>query len=91
MLFRKTVAVYCKNHTKHNYILLGRMQSFSMLKQVVHIVTYLSVCLSVCPSVAHLSIYLIYGSTSLVDLDRFFSFLIYTQSVGFLGRGISPS
>jgi hypothetical protein len=24
------------------------------------------------------------------DLGRFFSFLIYTQSVGLLGRGISP-
>jgi hypothetical protein len=33
----------------------------------------------------------IYGSTALVDLGRFFSFLIYTQSVGLLGRGISPS
>jgi hypothetical protein len=33
----------------------------------------------------------IYGSTALVDLDRFFSFLIYTQSVGLLGRGISQS
>jgi hypothetical protein len=32
-----------------------------------------------------------YGSTALVYLGRFFSFLIYTQSVGFLGRGISPS
>jgi hypothetical protein len=31
----------------------------------------------------------IYGSTALVDLGRFFSFLIYTQSVGPLGRGIS--
>jgi hypothetical protein len=27
----------------------------------------------------------------LLDLGRFFSFLIYTQSVGFLGRGCSPS
>jgi hypothetical protein len=27
----------------------------------------------------------------LLDLGRFFSFLIYTQSVGLLGRGISPS
>jgi hypothetical protein len=33
----------------------------------------------------------IYGSTALVDLGRFFSFFIYTQSVGLLGRGISPS
>jgi hypothetical protein len=37
------------------------------------------------------AIYLpIYGSTALVDLGPFFSFLIYTQSVGLLGRGISP-
>jgi hypothetical protein len=36
----------------------------------------------------YLSIYLsIYGSTALVDFGRFFSFLIYTQSVGLLGRG----
>jgi hypothetical protein len=32
----------------------------------------------------------IYGSTALVDLGRFFSFLIYTLSAGILGRGISP-
>jgi hypothetical protein len=43
----------------------------------------MSVCLSVCLP--------IYGCTALVDLGRFFSFLIYTQSVGLLGRGISPS
>jgi hypothetical protein len=28
-----------------------------------------------------------YGSTVPVDLGRFFSFLIYTQTVGLLGRG----
>jgi hypothetical protein len=33
----------------------------------------------------------IYGSTAHVDFGCFFSFLIYTQSVGLLGRGISPS
>jgi hypothetical protein len=33
----------------------------------------------------------IYNSTALVDLDRFFSFFIYTQTVGHLGREISPS
>jgi hypothetical protein len=32
-----------------------------------------------------------YGSTALVGFGRFFSFLIYTQSVGLLGRGISQS
>jgi hypothetical protein len=43
-----------------------------------HPVSYLSIYLSVC------------GSTALVDLGHFFSFLTYTQSVGFLGRRISP-
>jgi hypothetical protein len=28
--------------------------------------------------------------SSLLDLGRFFSFLIYTQSVGILERGITP-
>jgi hypothetical protein len=46
-------------------------------------VQIMSNCLSVSPSM--------YGSTALVDLGRFFSFLIYTQSVGLLGRGISQS
>jgi hypothetical protein len=31
------------------------------------------------------------GSTALVDFGRFFGFLIYTQSVGLLGRVISQS
>jgi hypothetical protein len=34
----KTVAVYCENHTGHTHP-VGRMQSFSVLKQVVHILT----------------------------------------------------
>jgi hypothetical protein len=33
----------------------------------------------------------IYGSTALVDVGHFFSFLIYTQSVGHLEREISQS
>jgi hypothetical protein len=32
-----------------------------------------------------------YGCTALMDLGRFFSLLIYTQPVGLLGRGISPT
>jgi hypothetical protein len=39
MLFRETVAVYCENRTEHRYTLVGRMQSFSMLKQMVRILT----------------------------------------------------
>jgi hypothetical protein len=55
------------------------------------LVIYLSVRPPTRPSV-HLSIHKsIYGCTVLVDLGRFFSLLIYTQSVGLLGRGISPS
>jgi hypothetical protein len=43
------------------------------------------------PEIEH-SIYLsTYSSIALVDRGRFFSFLIYTQSVGVLGQGISPS
>jgi hypothetical protein len=33
----------------------------------------------------------IYGSTALVNLGRFFSFSIHTQSVDILERGMSPS
>jgi hypothetical protein len=39
MLFGETVSVYCANHTEHQIHSVGRMQSFSMLKRVVHIVT----------------------------------------------------
>jgi hypothetical protein len=40
MLFRETVAVYCENHTEHtNTLCVGRMQSFSVLKEMVYIVT----------------------------------------------------
>jgi hypothetical protein len=44
------------------------------------------------PASTLILIYLsIHGPTALVDLGRFFSFLIYSQSVGPLERGISPS
>jgi hypothetical protein len=40
MLFAETVAVYFENHTEHTTTLcVGRMQDFSILKHVVHIVT----------------------------------------------------
>jgi translation initiation factor IF-1 len=39
MLFMETVAVYCENNTEHTNTLWGKMQSFSMLKQVVYIAT----------------------------------------------------
>jgi hypothetical protein len=48
---------------------------------------YLSIYLSICLSI-HLSVCL-WLYSPLLDLGRFFSFLIYTQSVGLLGRGIS--
>jgi thioredoxin-related protein len=38
MLFGEATAVYCEKHKKYKCT-LGRMQSFSMLKQVVHTVT----------------------------------------------------
>jgi hypothetical protein len=62
-------------------------RSFSQVEDCLFNTLFLtrghSVCLSVCLSV--------YGSTVLVDLGRFFSFLNYTLSVGLPGRGISPS
>jgi hypothetical protein len=40
MLFGERVAVYCENHMEHTDTLcVGRMQSFSVLKQVVRILT----------------------------------------------------
>jgi hypothetical protein len=70
----------------------------------IYLSVNLSICLSLCPSIylsVYLSIclsvsliYLIYISTYLPMALRplcFFTFLIYTQSVGILGRGISPS
>jgi hypothetical protein len=44
-----------------------------------------------CVGRSEYSLLSIYGSTALMELDSFFSFLIYTQSVGLLGRGISLS
>jgi hypothetical protein len=35
MLFRETVAVYCENHTEHINILRYRLQSYSVLNQVI--------------------------------------------------------
>jgi hypothetical protein len=50
---------------------------------------YISIYLS---THVYLSIYLsVYGSTAFVNLDRFFSSSIYTQSVELLRRGISLS
>jgi hypothetical protein len=43
MLFREIIAIYCENHMKNTHIYslysVSRKQSFSMLKQMVHIVT----------------------------------------------------
>jgi translation initiation factor IF-1 len=39
MLFGETVAVYCENYTEDTDNCVGRMQSLSVLKRVVHIVT----------------------------------------------------
>jgi hypothetical protein len=39
VLFRETVAVYCKNHTEHTDILCGQSADFSVVNLVVHIVT----------------------------------------------------
>jgi hypothetical protein len=39
MLFRERVAVYCENHTEHTDTPCGQNAGFSMLRQVVYIVT----------------------------------------------------
>jgi hypothetical protein len=53
-----------------------------------------SVCLSICLSI-YLSVYLyifdLWLYSLLLDLGRFFSFVISSQSAGLLGRGISSS
>jgi hypothetical protein len=43
------------------------------------------------PNDHKITIIYLYGSTALVEPYRYFSFLIHTQSVELLGRGISPS
>jgi hypothetical protein len=71
---------------------LWTMHSFpyaSPWRHAIYRSIYLTICLSI-----YISVYLstrIYGSTALVDSGRFFSSLIYTQSVGPLERGISSS
>jgi hypothetical protein len=58
----------------------------------IYLSIYLSVCLSVSLSVCLFVCLSVYVSRALCwTLAEFFSFLIFTQSVGLLGRGISPS
>jgi hypothetical protein len=40
MLFRETIAAYCENDMKKKYS-VDRMESFIILKQVIHIETYI--------------------------------------------------
>jgi hypothetical protein len=65
--------------------------SYPSIHPFIHAPTRPSVHPSTHPSVRPSTYLPIYGSAALVDLGRFFSFLIYTQSVGLLRRGISPS
>jgi hypothetical protein len=56
MVFGETVAVYCENHTERTDKLCGRMQRFSVLKQVVHIVTTgLEMVIMIFPTMPRLS------------------------------------
>jgi hypothetical protein len=68
---------------------VGRQQHSEVWITAQSLSIYLSIYLSVClsPSIHPY----IYGSIAFVDLGRFFSLLIRTQSVGLLGRGISAS
>jgi hypothetical protein len=58
------------------------------MSQNVHCISITTISCVMLFREIHLSIY---DSTALVDLGRFFSFLIHTRSVGLFGRGISPS
>jgi hypothetical protein len=82
LFMRATCQIHRKVLVKYPYI---------SIEEYKKDVSYLStdIYLSIHPSI-HLSIY---GSTALVDLGRFFSFLIrvYTQFVRLLGREISQS
>jgi hypothetical protein len=60
------------------FSLLHPISSFIYLSIYIYLPTHLPTYLS------------IYGSTALVDLGHFCSFLIYVQTVGLPGRGISP-
>jgi hypothetical protein len=57
-----------------------------------HPLLILLCCLSIClyPPTHLLTYVPTYGSTTLLVLGSFFSFLIYTQSVGLFGQVISP-
>jgi hypothetical protein len=59
------------------------LSSETVLQYPFHLFIYLSICLRVSCLSIYLSIYL---SIVIVDLAHFFSFFIYTQSVGLLGR-----
>jgi hypothetical protein len=89
------------NISKEKYGFIKSYFSRFVLNYGVHIVKFTSTmtelyrhnrlkywCLSF---ISKSFVYLIYGSTALVDLGCFFSFLNYTQPVGFLGRGTSLS
>jgi hypothetical protein len=59
---------------------IPRQEKFSELRQLFCISPFLNVCTI-----------LLWLYSLLLGLGRIFNFLIYTQSVGLLGRGISPS
>jgi hypothetical protein len=84
----------------HRLLTSDSLQSYNLFIfqegniSVIYLSIWLSVGLSFCLSThppIHPSIHpSIHGSTTLVNLGHFLSSLIYTQSVGLLGRGISP-
>jgi hypothetical protein len=57
----------------------------------IFIYRFLNTCTYATHTHTHTHNISIYCSTAHGNLGRFFSFLIYTESVGLLGRGISPS
>jgi hypothetical protein len=92
---KKTFEMYVLNSCVNYASLSETMREIlSQIIQKLFLSICLSVCLSVCLSIYYLSLFLsiyVWLYSPLLNLGRFFSFLIYTQSVGLLERGISPS
>jgi hypothetical protein len=82
---RKPVAIYC-------YAMLCYAMIFLPINSCSLFILYregrgLALGPFPCQGVLPIFYLSLYGSTALVNLGRYFSFLIYTQTIGLLGRG----
>jgi hypothetical protein len=82
LLYLLTIISCCRYDNLVLHFILFSLTIYFVGGYSVNMIALIYLCMYVC----------IYGSTVLLlDLGRFFSFFIHTQSVGLLGRGISPS